>query len=96
MLDFIRQAAKLNEEGIKVPKSTTSKKEIPVPAYFLSLLKKNKTTKMIFEEFSPSQRREYLEWITEAKTEATRLKRMQTAIEWIREGKHWKYETKKN
>ncbi len=97
LVDFIRQAAKLNEDGIKVVKAKSKpKKEIPVPVEFRTMLNKNKTLKMNFEEFSPSQRREYLEWITEAKTDATRLKRMQTAIDWIKEGKHrhWKYEKK--
>jgi uncharacterized protein YdeI (YjbR/CyaY-like superfamily) len=47
-----------------------------------------------FNNFSPSQKKEYIEWITEAKTEATREKRLKTAVEWISEGKHrnWKYE----
>lgn len=98
IVDFIKQAAKLNKEGVKVPKGKSKpKKEIPVPKEFSALLNKNKTAKMIFEEFSPSHRRDYLEWITEAKTDATRDKRMQTALEWIKDGKrrHWKYEKKK-
>ncbi len=51
---------------------------------------------MVFEEFTYSARKEYVEWITEAKTEDTRTKRMTTAIEWIAEGKsrNWKYERK--
>ena len=49
-----------------------------------------------FDAFSPSHRREYVEWITEAKTDATRQKRMATAVEWLAEGKsrNWKYEPK--
>ena len=47
-----------------------------------------------FEGFSPSKRKEYVEWITDAKSAATRTKRLNTAVEWISEGKarHWKYE----
>ena len=43
--------------------------------------------------FSPSNKREYIDWITEAKTEATRTKRLATAVEWMAEGKprNWKY-----
>jgi len=94
MIDFIKQALILNEEGIKVKKAPAKpKKEIPVPSEFQAMLKKNKLARTIFEEFPPSHRREYLEWITEAKTEETRLKRMTTAVEWISEGKqrNWKY-----
>jgi bacteriocin resistance YdeI/OmpD-like protein len=45
------------------------------------------------DKFSPSHRREYIEWLTEAKTEATRAKRLATALEWMAEGKprNWKY-----
>jgi uncharacterized protein YdeI (YjbR/CyaY-like superfamily) len=70
-----------------------SRPEIPVPAYFTAALARNRKAKAAFEAFSPSHRREYLEWITEAKTEATRDKRLATAIEWMSEGKtrNWKY-----
>jgi|SRR5688572_21127223 len=94
LFDFIKQAAKLNEDGVKVKKAAPKlKKEIPVPAEFQSMLNKNKKAKTTFDSFAPSHRREYLEWITEAKTEATQLKRMTTALEWISEGKqrNWKY-----
>ena len=54
----------------------------------------NKKAKAAFDKFSPSHRREYVEWITEAKTEPTRDRRIATAIEWLSEGKsrNWKYE----
>ncbi|WP_394803563.1 YdeI/OmpD-associated family protein [Niabella hibiscisoli] len=57
---------------------------------------KNKTAKAVFEKFAPSHRKEYIQWITEAKTDATRDKRITSAIEWIAEGKgrNWKYERK--
>jgi uncharacterized protein YdeI (YjbR/CyaY-like superfamily) len=65
-----------------------------VPADFAAALKKNKKAQATFEAFSPSHRREYLEWITDAKQEATRQRRMTTAIEWMSEGKslNWKYQ----
>ena len=46
-----------------------------------------------FENFSTSKKREYVEWLTEAKTPATRARRLETAVEWIAEGKsrNWKY-----
>jgi uncharacterized protein YdeI (YjbR/CyaY-like superfamily) len=98
IIAHIKEAMMLNEKGIKLPprKVTTAKKEIVAPAYFLKLLKKNKKAFTTFESFSPSNKREYVEWITEAKTDETKNRRMKTAIEWMSEGKsrNWKY-TKK-
>ena len=64
-----------------------------MPDYFLAALKKNKKAFTNFEAFSPSHRREYVEWITEAKREETREKRVAKAVEWIAEGKgrNWRY-----
>jgi len=94
IIAFIKAAKKLNDEGIKLPaKQKTPKKEIPVPDYFAKALLKNKKASATFTAFSPSHKREYLEWITEAKTEETRQKRMATTLEWLAEGKqrNWKY-----
>jgi uncharacterized protein YdeI (YjbR/CyaY-like superfamily) len=85
---------RLNEEDIKLPaKPKAAKKELEAPSQLLAALKKNKTAQKTFENFSPSHKREYIEWITEAKTDATRDKRIETTIEWLTEGKsrHWKY-----
>jgi len=64
-----------------------------VPDYLTKALKKDTAARDTFEAFSPSNKREYVEWITNAKTEATREKRLVTAIEWMSEGKirNWKY-----
>ncbi len=98
MIDFFVQAKKLNDEGVKVEKKKPApKKELTVPKDLAALLNKNKKAKMIFEEFAPSHRREYIMWIEEAKTEETRSKRLATTVEWCAEGKsrNWKYERKK-
>ena len=98
ILDFIKQAKKINDEGLKVPeKPKTPKKELEFPDYFVKALRKNKSVEKAFNNFSYSHKKEYLEWITEAKTESTRDKRIETAIEWISEGKsrNWKYMKKK-
>jgi uncharacterized protein YdeI (YjbR/CyaY-like superfamily) len=96
---LIKDAMKLNDEGIALPnlgrKTGESRKApIPEPDYFTKLLAKSKEAKATWKAFSPSAQREYLEWITEAKTEATREKRLSQSIEWIAEGKkrNWKYE----
>jgi uncharacterized protein YdeI (YjbR/CyaY-like superfamily) len=93
---YVKKAMQLNDEGVKSPprRKAVKKPDIPVPAYFHAALRKNTKARATFEAFSPSHRREYLEWITEAKTEATRDRRVETAIGWLSEGKsrNWKYQ----
>ena len=59
----------------------------------MTALKKNKTALATYNAFSPSHKREYVEWLTDAKTEATRDRRLTQAVAWIAEGKarNWKY-----
>jgi uncharacterized protein YdeI (YjbR/CyaY-like superfamily) len=93
--EYIRQAMKLNEAGVKVSKPKTEKvKEPDTPEYFAKALKKNKAANTAFENFTPGKKKEYIEWLEGAKTEATREKRLVTAIEYISEGKglNWKYQ----
>src|SRR5262245_2395265 len=97
LLAYIREAVALNEQGVKVEKPKREKKpEAEVPADLQAALQRNKKALATFEAFSPSHRREYIEWITEAKQEATRLKRLEQAVEWMAEGKsrHWQYQRK--
>ncbi|MCG3164591.1 MAG: hypothetical protein POELPBGB_00350 [Bacteroidia bacterium] len=97
IIDYVKQAKKLNDDNIKLPsRIKKAKPPVEVPDYFIAALKRSKKTLSNFESFSPSHKREYVLWITEAKTEATRVKRMETALEWIAEGKgkNWKYERK--
>jgi hypothetical protein len=93
---YIKKAMKLNEEGIKVPARAkpTAPKPVIVPDYFDAALRKNAAARKHFTAFPPSAQREYIEWCEDAKTEATRLKRLAQGIEWIAEGKrrNWKYE----
>jgi uncharacterized protein YdeI (YjbR/CyaY-like superfamily) len=94
MIAYIKEAVQLNENGIKLPaKTKTTQKEIVVPTAIIAALKKNVKAKKVFEAFSPSHQKEYIEWITEAKTEPTRIKRLNTMLEWLQEGKdrNWKY-----
>jgi uncharacterized protein YdeI (YjbR/CyaY-like superfamily) len=91
----IRKAVELNEAGIKTQRSKPkAKKEVVAPDYFFAALKKNKKALAAFENFGPSHKREYVEWITGAKREETRAKRIHTAIGWLARGKsrNWKYE----
>ncbi|HXV40711.1 MAG TPA: YdeI/OmpD-associated family protein [Steroidobacteraceae bacterium] len=95
LLRYIKAAVALNEQGLKLPNAGRKKKPPPrLPADLAAALKKNPKAKATYDAFPPSHKREYVEWITEAKQEATRLKRLQTAIEWMAQGKsrHWKYQ----
>jgi hypothetical protein len=92
---LIVDAARLNEEGVKVSKTVSKeKKELVVPDILTGALATNALAAETFNNFPYSKKKEYVEWITEAKTDATRDKRLATTIEWLAEGKarNWKYE----
>ncbi|MFT3748012.1 MAG: YdeI/OmpD-associated family protein [Agriterribacter sp.] len=95
---YIRQAAKLNEDGVQLPPKarTTAATPFEVPDDVQKALQKNKKALEVFNAFAPSHRKEYMQWITEAKTAPTRNKRIETMIDWLKEGKsrNWKYERK--
>ena len=93
---LIKAAMKLHDSGAKLPsrEKTAEKKALDIPAAFMTALKKNKKALVTFEGFPASKKKEYVQWFTEAKTEATREKRLAQAIEWMAEGKsrNWKYQ----
>lgn len=96
---YLLKAKQLNDEGVKAPrreKAPEEKKEHAMHPELADALAGNEAAAGHFDSFSPSKRKEYLEWIAEAKTDATRRKRIDTAVEWIAEGKsrNWKYERK--
>jgi len=91
----LKRAMRLNEDGVKTERRKPAPRAAPgVPDDFASALKKHKAAKAAFDAFAPSYRREYVEWIVEAKRAETRAKRIAQAIEWLGEGKrrNWKYE----
>ncbi len=97
ILGYIRKAVALADEGGNgLAKKTvrTPKPPVKVPPKLAAALKKNKQARATFEAFSPSHRREYVEWITEAKTGETRNRRLETAMLWLAQGKsrNWKYQ----
>jgi uncharacterized protein YdeI (YjbR/CyaY-like superfamily) len=94
---YVRKAMDLQQEIAKSPaasRAKAAKTPIPMPTAFRAALGRNRKAKTSFDEMSPSHRREYLEWITEAKTDATRDKRIAASVEWLAEGKSrmWKYQ----
>jgi uncharacterized protein YdeI (YjbR/CyaY-like superfamily) len=93
--DLIRKAAELSATAPAPRKPKHPPK--PPPALhpeFAEALSKAPKAKATLDSFPPSARRDYFEWISEAKQDATRSKRITTAIEWLTEGKrrHWKYQ----
>ena len=95
LLAHIRKAMKLNEDGVKSPVRKAAPKPPPeTPEDLVAALKKNAPAKATFNAFPPGCRREYIEWIVEAKREDTRAKRVAQTVEWLAEGKrrNWKYE----
>lgn len=94
---YVRRAMKLNAENVKPPRTTKDaqpKPPVALPDDLRAALAKNKKAAATYEGFSPSGRREYVEWITEAKRAETREKRVLQAVEWMAEGKqrNWKYQ----
>jgi uncharacterized protein YdeI (YjbR/CyaY-like superfamily) len=96
LLAYIKKAAELNERGVKRPAAprTAGNRELIVPDGITAALKKNSKARAVFEAFSYSHKKEYVEWISEAKREETRQKRIETMLQWLTEGKsrNWKYE----
>ena len=101
MLGWLREAAGFIDRGEYTSPIAARNKVVkaPKPAAklspdFAAALKKNKKASAVFGAFSASCKREYVEWIAEAKREETRDKRIAQAVEWIAEGKqrNWKYQ----
>jgi uncharacterized protein YdeI (YjbR/CyaY-like superfamily) len=96
MLGHIRAAAELNAQDLPARPRPVAKKRAPaeVPEDLATGLRSNAAAAKTFKGFPPGQQREYVEWVTGAKREETRSRRLQTAIEWLSEGKrlNWKYE----
>lgn len=98
LVEYVKEAIRLNEEGVKVQRAPrAAPRTAEVPDDLTAALTKSPAAKKTFDAFPPSHKREYIEWITEAKQPATREKRIAQTIEWVAEGKsrNWKYERKK-
>jgi uncharacterized protein YdeI (YjbR/CyaY-like superfamily) len=94
LVKLVKDAAKLNESGVTMPRAPRgAAKPVQVPADLTKALHKNGKARAVFEAFPPSHKREYVQWIVEAKTDETRQRRLDQAVEWIAQGKqrNWKY-----
>lgn len=95
LLAYIKEAMVINESGVKKARPKTDKpKLVELPDYFAKALKANVKANKVFNEKSNSFRKEYIVWITDAKTDETRQKRMEQSLEWIADekGRFWQYE----
>jgi uncharacterized protein YdeI (YjbR/CyaY-like superfamily) len=94
LVRYVKRAMQLNEAGVNIVRAKSRpKSSARMHPAFEAALAKSKKALATFEAFSPSHRREYLEWIAEAKAADTRQRRIATAIEWLAQGKprNWKY-----
>jgi len=93
---YIKQAMKLNDDGVAAPAHAkpATPRPLDIPDDLNAALDAVPAARKHFNAFSPSKQRDYADWLNEAKTEATRTRRREQAIEWITEGKsrNWKYE----
>jgi hypothetical protein len=95
LLRYIKTAVKLHDSGQATPRAARKPRPAPpTPTDLAHALGRNARAAAYWQDLSPSGRREYIEWITEAKREETREKRLLTTLEWLAEGKprHWKYQ----
>ena len=91
---LIKKAMQLNVDGVKAAKPKHARKPAPkMPPTLEKALRGNTRARAQWAAFTPGKQREYMEWIGEAKTDATRTRRLEQALEWIAEGKprNWKY-----
>lgn len=93
LLSYIKEAMSLNEGDVKMVRKKAPAKDVTIPSDLVKALKTDSKARATFENFSNSHKKEYVEWIEEAKTDVTRQKRILTAIEWMADGKskNWKY-----
>lgn len=96
MIAYVKKAAALNLDGVKVPKAPKARTtgSLSIPADLAAALERNRKALDTFDAFSTSHKREYVEWLTEAKRADTRAKRLEQAIEMLADGKsrNWKYQ----
>jgi uncharacterized protein YdeI (YjbR/CyaY-like superfamily) len=94
LLAYIKLAMHFNEPTTKLPPREKRSAPVKVPNDLMYALRANPKALATFEAFTPTRKKDYVYWINGAKTEETRERRLETAIDWMSEGKsrNWKYE----
>ena len=91
---YVKKAVELKRQGVKpVRTKTRTARPLATPDWFTVALEENQRAAATFAALPPSQQRDYVEWLTDAKTDVTRDRRLATALEWLAEGKprNWRY-----
>ena len=92
---YLQQAMALIDAGVTpvAAKATSPKASLQPPADLVAALAQNPAAKSHFDAFTPGKQREYVEWLTQAKRDDTRKRRLAQAVEWIAQGKarNWTY-----
>jgi uncharacterized protein YdeI (YjbR/CyaY-like superfamily) len=91
---MVRAAMRAIDTGAKTRRQTRTRPELATPDDLAAALAANEAARATYQAFPPGCRREYLEWVVEAKRPQTRARRIAQAVEWMAEGKkrNWKYE----
>ena len=91
---LVRKAMQLTDDGVKPPRDKHKKEPFSVPQDLRAAIDAVPAAAATFDGFPPSAQREYVDWVSEAKREETRSKRLAQTVEWLAEGKrrNWKYE----
>jgi uncharacterized protein YdeI (YjbR/CyaY-like superfamily) len=94
LVRLIKVAAQLNEEGVTLTRVVRARPPLKTPAFLTDALKKHPKAQSVFDAFPPSHKRDYVEWLADAKQDETRQRRLDQALQWMAEGKsrNWKYE----
>ena len=89
LIEYIKKAAAVNEAGIKKPveKKKAATRVLEIPDYFMAALRKNKKALATFEAYPYSHKKEYVQWVTEAKRDETRDRRLAQTVTRLAEGK---------
>jgi uncharacterized protein YdeI (YjbR/CyaY-like superfamily) len=94
LIELTGKAMKLIDEGVKPIRNKTVKAPFSVPQDLRAAIDAVPEARTTFDGFPPSQQREYVDWVTEAKRDETRAKRLAQTVEWLAQGKrrNWRYE----
>lgn len=94
LIELTRKSMALVDSGAKIERRREPKAPLTVPQDLQAAIDGAAAAKATWDAFPPSCQREYVEWVTEAKRDETRVKRLNQTVEWLAEGKkrNWKYE----
>ena len=81
--NYVKEAIANSKAGKQIK---PEKKTLAIPAELKKALNEDKFLKSAFEKFTPGKQKEFSEYITEAKREATKISRLEKIIPMIKDG----------